>query len=191
MHMEKLNKNLINIISAVKSGKITVVKDQYGNVKGVGVNNPDLKVSEVSYVKNVGCGQAVGRTLEELEADEKALREFASTHNMHEILEAVHVGEVLKKETWDDRDMEYIENILNSYINQAVSEDRRSRPTPTVTRTSTPTEATRGKYPNLYEQLNVLDVETLKEMKRVATRTGADDLKNACRTVLRHKGVNC
>lgn len=189
--MEKLNKNLINIISAVKSGKITVVKDQYGNVKGVGVNNPDLKVSEVSYVKNVGCGQAVGRTLEELEADEKALREFASTHNMHEILEAVHVGEVLKKETWDDRDMEYIENILNSYINQAVSEDRRSRPTPTVTRTSTPTEATRGKYPNLYEQLNVLDVETLKEMKRVATRTGADDLKNACRTVLRHKGVNC
>ena len=189
--MRTLNekKNLLDMLAAVKAGRITVIKDQYGNVKGIGVNHPDLKVSEVSYVKQIGSGQAVGRTLEELEADEAALREWASTHNIDEVLEAVRLGEVLNKTNWDEDDVAYLERELTRYIDEAVAADRRNRPSTSAPARTAPASA--GKYPNLLENLHVLDVETLKAMKREATRNGADDLKNACRTVLRHKGVNC
>ena len=97
--------NLMELVAAVKAGKITAVKDQYGNIRGVGVNNPDLKVSEVGYVKQVGCGQVIGRTLEEMQADERAMREWTSKYNYSDVIDAINVGQVLAKPTWDENDV--------------------------------------------------------------------------------------
>lgn len=177
--------NLIELLAAVKAGKITVIRDQYGMVRGVGVNNPDLKVGEVGYVKQVGCGQVLGRTLEEMQADEKAMHEWTSKYNYCEVIDAVNLGQVLNKPNWDENDVATLSRALDNYV-EAHKEVR------TVERTVTaPAPASRGRYENIPEELESLDVDELKDLKRTATRLGLNDIKNACRTALRHKGVNC
>ena len=108
--------NLIEMLAAIKAGKVTVVRDQWGQVRGVGVNNPELKVSDVKYVKQVGCGQVIGNTLEEMQADEKALNEWASKYSYCDVVRAVELGETLNKATWDENDVAKLSRALDNYV---------------------------------------------------------------------------
>ena len=179
------NTNLVELLAAVKAGKITVIRDAYGNIKGVGVNNPDLKVGEVKYVKQVGCGQVIGRTLEEMQADERAMHEWASKYNYCEVIDAVMVGEILAKPNWDESDIARLSNALQAYVDA-------HREVRTVERTVTaPAPAARGEYKGLTDSdlANYLTVDELKAIKSRANREGDLSVKNACRRALRRKGV--
>lgn len=175
------NNTLKEMVEGIRAGRVTVIRNPDGSIKGIGVNNPELKVSQVRYVKQLGSGQAVGNTLAELEADEAAYREFARTHNTGEYMELAQVADTLA--SMNDSDVE----VLARYIERNV-------PVKTVERrveVPAPAPASRGRYENIPEELEALDVDELKDLKRTATRLGLNDLKNACRTALRHKGYNC
>ena len=176
--------NLIELLAAVKAGKITVIRDQYGMVRGVGVNNPDLKVGEVGYVKQVGCGQVLGRTLEEMQADEKAMHEWTSKYNYCEVIDAVNLGQVLNKPNWDENDVATLSRALDNYV-EAHKEVR------TVERTVTVPAPSHGEYKGLTDNdlANYLTVDELKAIKNRANREGDLSVKNACRRALRRKGV--
>ena len=174
--------NLMELVAAVKAGKITAVKDQYGNIRGVGVNNPDLKVSEVGYVKQVGCGQVIGRTLEEMQADERAMREWTSKYNYSDVIDAINVGQVLAKPTWDENDVATLTRMLDSYV-------AANREVRTVERTVTvPAPAARGGLSDS-DLANYLTVDELKAIRNRANREGDLTVKNAARRALRRKGV--
>ena len=175
------NETLKEMIEGIKEGKITIIRNPDGSVKGIGINRSDLKVSDVRYVKTIGCGQVVGRTLEEMQADEEALRAFAASHNSYEYMELASVAETLSK--LSDEEVRALASYIERHQEVKVVERKVEVPARAVESSS--------RYPALLENLHSLDIETLKEMKRQATRNGASDLKNACRTVLRHKGVNC
>ena len=182
----KLNeKGIIEMLAMVKSGRISVVRDEYGYIRSINCNRPELKVSGIKYTRNVYGGVAVGSTLEELEEDVKAMKQFAEDWAHTDVMHLAIVAERLSKPTLDDEDIAYLKAELERYV-------ERHKEVKVVEKTvNASAPRTNGRYPQLFENLYVLDIETLKEMKRVATRNGADDLKNACRTVLRHKGVNC
>ena len=91
------NNTLKEMVEAIKAGTVTVIRDENGNIIGIGVNKPNLKVSDVRYVKQVGNGQVVGNTLEELKADEEALNEFARTHNTGDYMRLAQVADTLAK----------------------------------------------------------------------------------------------
>lgn len=173
------NDTLREMVAAIREGRMTVVRDEYGHVKGIGVNNPDLKVSAVRYVKAVGNGQVVGNTLEELKADEEALNEFARTRNTGEYMQLAQVADTLAQ--LSDSDL----NVLVSYI-EAHQEVR------TVERrVEVPAPAARGEYKGLTDSdlANYLTVDELKAIKSRANREGDLSVKNACRRALRRKGV--
>lgn len=174
--------NLIQLLAAYKAGKLTIVRDQYGQVRGVGVNNPDLKVSDVKYVKPVGCGQVIGNTLEEMQADERAMREWTSKYSYSDVIEAVTLGETLTKATWDENDVAKLSRALQSYVD-ANKEVR------TVERTVTaPAPAARGGLSDS-DLANYLTVDELKAIRNRANREGDLTVKNAARRALRRKGV--
>lgn len=171
------NTELKEMVEGIRAGRVTVIRNEYGEVKGIGVNNPELKVSAVRYVKNMCNGQVVGNTLEELKADEEAYREFARTHNTGDFMQLARVADTLAQ--MNDSDV----NVLASYI-------EKNMPAKTVERrVEVPVSTVR--YGNIPEELEALDADELKDLKRTATRLGLNDLKNACRTALRHKGYNC
>ena len=180
------NKGIVEMLALIKSGKVAVVRDEMGNVISLNVNRPELKVGEVKYTKRTGMGLAVGSTLEDLEADEKAMRAFAEEWAGVDVQHLTVVAERLNKPTLDEEDIAYLNNELQRYVAK-----HREVVTREVTREVPVRGTANTRYPNLVENLEVLDIATLKEMKRQATRNGASDLKNACRTALRHKGVNC
>jgi hypothetical protein len=187
--MELLNKNgIIEMIAAVKAGKITVVRDEYGNVRCINCNRPGLQVQDIKYTKNVCGGTAVGSSPEDLEEDVKAIRKFMEDWGHTNVMHLAVIAERINKPELTDEDVAYLNEELQRYVERNTKVITREVKVPVDRPVET---AKRGKYPDLFENLYVLDVETLKEMKRVATRNGADDLKNACRTVLRHKGYNC
>ena len=174
--------NLIQLLAAYKAGKLTIVRDQYGQIRSVGVNNPDLKVSDVKYVKPVGCGQVIGRTLEEMQADERAMQEWANKYSYSDVIEAVTLGETLTKATWDENDVAKLSNALQSYVD-ANKEVR------TVERTVTaPAPAARGGLSDS-DLANYLTVDELKAIRNRANREGDLTVKNAARRALRRKGV--
>lgn len=188
--MELLNKKgIIEVLAMIKAGVMTPIKDTYGNIISVNVTaNPELRIKDVQYVKHI-CGNIVmGSTPEELSADEKALRDFMDNYASVDVLHLIKVASLLNKETLTEQDVDYLNRELKHYVDA-----HKEVVTREVTRTVSAPSATqsRGRYPALFENLYSLDVETLKEMRRQAARSGADDLKNACRTVLRHKGVSC
>lgn len=186
--MELLNKKgIFEMLALVKSGKVGIVRDRYGHIVSINCNHPEMKVNEIRYMERLSNGMAVGTTPEQLDEDVAAMRQFAEDWAHTDIMHLTLVAERLAKPELDEEDIAYLKRELESYVaaHREVKVVER-----TVTAPAPRTEG-RGKYPGLFENLYVLDVATLKEMKRVATRNGADDLKNACRTVLRHKGYNC
>lgn len=181
------NKGIIEMLAMMKAGIVTALKDEYDNIVGINCNKPDITVKDIKYTKKLMQGTAVGTTLEELREDEEALCEFARTWSDTDVMHLLKVADVLNKDNLTEEDVDYLNAELKRYVDKHKE---------VVTRTVTASAqnescACRGRYPDLLENLYVLDVETLKEMKRQATRNGANDLKNACRTVLRHKGVSC
>lgn len=179
------NTNLVELLAAVKAGKVTVIRDAYGRIMGVGVNNPDLKVGEVRYVKQVGSGQVIGRTLEEMQADERAMHEWTAKYSYGQVLDAITVGEILAKPNWNESDIATLASALEAYVD-AHKEVR------TVERTVTaPAPAARGEYKGLTDSdlANYLTVDELKAIKSRANREGDLSVKNACRRALRRKGV--
>ena len=171
------SKAIIELLAAVKSGKLTVIKDAYGRIMGVGVNHPDLKVSEVKYVKQVGQGQVIGRTLEEMEADEEAMREWASTYNYTDVLRLINVTEILNKPTLDEYDIARLSSALDDYVDAHKEVEVRT--------VNAPTQRASADY-----ELDSLSIETLKLIRREATQKGDLALKNAARRALRHNGVS-
>ena len=124
--------------------------------------------------------------MEELEADEKALREFIEEYRNEDPMHLYKVAEVLNKEHLSEEDIAYLDDELKSYVNSHKE---------IVTRTETihssePTTG-RNKYPGLMDGLYALDDVTLKTIKNEANRKGQKDLYNACRKVLRAHGINC
>ena len=175
------NEELSKIIAGMREGTITVVRDENDNIKGIGVNKPGLKVSDVKYAKNVSCGQAVGETKEELAADEAALRDFARNHDYGELMSMVRVAEPLSK--MSDADVDALTNYIASTIEPKVVEKEK-----VVERTVN----TNGGNGLSDEQLaNYMEVNELKAMMNRARREGDNVVKNACRRALRRKGVAC
>ena len=176
--MNILNDTLREMVTAIREGRMTVVRDEYGRVKGIGINNPDLKVSAVRYVKEVGNGQVVGNTLEELKADEEALNAFARTHNTGEYMQLAQVADTLAN--LSDSDL----NVLVDYI-EAHQEVR------TVERRVEVPARSSGEFKGLTDSdlANYLTVDELKAIKSRANREGDLTVKNACRRALRRKGV--
>lgn len=186
--MELLNKKgIIEMLALVKEGKVSIVRDNYGNIVSINCNHPEMKVNEIRYMQNLGNGMAVGTTPEQLEEDVRAMRQFAEDWAHTDVMHLTLVAERLAKPTLTEEDIAYLKRELESYV----ASHREVKVVERVVREPAPRTEGRGRYPGLFENLYVLDIPTLKEMKRAATRNGADDLKNACRTVLRHKGVNC
>ena len=172
------NNTLKEMVEGIRAGSVTVIRNEYGEVKGIGINNPELKVSSVRYVKQLGSGQVVGNTLAELEADEAAYREFARTHNTSEYMELAQVADTLA--SMSDRDVE----VLAHYI-------ERNMPVKTVERKVEVPAASHGEFKGLTDSdlANYLTVDELKAVKSRANREGDLSVKNACRRALRRKGV--
>lgn len=187
--MELLNnkKGIIEMLALVKEGKVSLVRDKYGNIVSINCNHPEMKVNEIRYTQNLGNGMAVGTTPEELEEDVKAMKQFAEDWAHTDIMHLTLVAERLAKPTLTEEDIAYLKNELESYV----ASHREVQVVERIVKEPSSKSEEKVRYPGLFENLYVLDIDTLKEMKRVATRSGANDLKNACRTVLRHKGVNC
>lgn len=186
--MELLSKKgIIEMLALVKEGKVGIVRDKYGNIVSINCNHPEMKVNEIRYMQNLGNGMAVGTTPEQLEEDVKAMRQFAEDWAHTDIMHLTLVAERLAKPTLDEEDIAYLKRELENYVER--HREVRTVEVPVKIKIESP--KAKGKYPSLFENLYILDVDTLKEMKRAAARNGAYDLKNACRTVLRHKGVNC
>lgn len=189
--MEKLNKNgIVEMIAAVKSGRITVVRDENGNVRYINCNRPGLQVQDIKYTKSVCGGTAVGSSLEDLEEDVKAIRKFMEDWRSCDVMHLALVAERLNKPELTDEDVAYLNRELQAYVDKNAKVVTREVKVEVPVEKKTE-ETKRVRYPDLFENLYTLDVDTLKHMKKVATRNGADDLKNACRTVLRHKGYLC
>ena len=186
--MEKLNKNgIIEVLAMVKAGVMTPIKDNYGNIISVNVTaNPELKIKDVQYVKHV-CGNIVmGSTPEELDADEKALRDFMDNYAHTDVLHLIRIANVLNKETLTEEDVAYLNRELQYYVERHKEVVTREVKVPCER-----PEPTRGAYPDLLENLYVLSIDTLKGLKNEANRNGGKDLYNACRKVLRSKGYMC
>lgn len=172
------NNTLKEMVEAIKAGKMTVIRNADGTIKGIGINNPDLKVSQVRYVKNVMGGQVVGNTLADLEADEAALREFARTHNTGEYMELAQVADTLAQ--LSDSDIYALTRYIERHQEVRTVERRVEVPAPS-----------HGEYKGLTDSdlANYLTVDELKAIKSRANREGDLSVKNACRRALRRKGV--
>ena len=170
------NEKLMEVVEAIKAKKVTVIRNADGSVRGIGVNSPDLKVSDVRYVKSVNGGQVVGNTVADLEADEAALREFAATHNPYEYMSLAQVADTLAHLSESDFDA------LARYLEDNVE-------VKTVERTVE--VPARGEFKGLTDNdlANYLTVDELKAIRNRANREGDLTVKNACRRALRRKGV--
>lgn len=190
--MELLNKNngIIEVLAMIKSGVMTPIKDDYGNIISINVTaNPELKIKDVQYVKHVFGNIVMGSTQEELEADEKALRTFMDTYARVDILHLIRVAAVLNKDNLTEEDVDYLNRELKRYVDNHKEVVTREVKVPVDRPVEAPTS--RGSYPDLLENLHVLSIETLKALKNEANRNGGKDLYNACRKVLRAKGYHC
>ena len=120
----------------------------------------------------------MGNTLEELQADEAAYREFARTHNTGEYMELAQVADTLAN--MSDVDL----NVLTNYI-------EKNMPVKTVERRVEVPAQSHGEYKGLTDAdlANYLTVDELKAIKSRASREGDLTAKNACRRALRRKGV--
>ena len=129
-------------------------------------------------MKSVNGGQVVGNTLEDLEADEAALREFAATHNAYEYMNLAQVADTLAHLSDSDIDA------LARYI-EANAEVK------TVERRVEVPARSSGEFRGLTDSdlANYLTVDELKAIKSRANREGDLTVKNACRRALRRKGV--
>ena len=118
------NNTLKEMVEAIKAGTVTVIRNECGEVIGIGVNKPNLKVSDVRYVKQVGNGQVVGNTLDELKADEEALNEFARTHNTGEYMQLAQVADTLAK--LSDNDLHTLVRYIEAHqeVTQAQLQNR-------------------------------------------------------------------
>lgn len=185
--LTKNKKGIIEMLALIKSGKLTIVRNEHGQIQSLNCNKPDMQVKDIRYSKNVMGGMVVGSTLEELEEDEQALREFVRDWSYCDVMHLAKVAELLNSDNLSDEDVDYLNRELQYYVERNKEVVVKEVKVP-VKASETPK---RGKYPDLFENLNTLDSETLKAIKRQATRNGADDLKNACRTILRHRGECC
>ena len=185
--MKLLNtKGVIDMLKLIKDGTVSTLRDEYDNVIALNWVGNSTGIACAKYVMG---HLTVGANEEERAADEAALRKFIEEWNNVDVLHILNVALKLNKDKLTEDDVESLKRELAYYVEankEVVRVEVPVREAAPVT-----TNTCRGKYPSLFENLYALDVETLKEMKRQANRNGASDLKNACRTVLRHKGVNC
>ena len=172
------NNTLKEMVEAIKAGTVTVIRNENNHVIGIGVNKPNLKVSDVRYVKQVSGGQVVGNTLEELEADEAALREFAASHNSYEYMQLAQVADTLAK--LSDNDVEALVEYIEAHQEVRTVERRVEVPA----RSS-------GEFKGLTDDdlANYLTVDELKAIRNRANREGDLTVKNTARRALRRKGV--
>ena len=175
-----LNKKALidEMVDAIREGRVTLIRNEYGEVKGVGVNKPGLQVSDVKYVKNVNGSQCVGNTLEDLKADEEAMNAWVEKYGCCNIMHVVEVAEALSK--LSERDLAMVVDYVreSTPVQERVVERRVEVPAS-------------GNVRGLSDdQLAAyLSVEELKAIKNRANREGNLDVKNACRRALRRKGV--
>lgn len=187
--MNSLNKKgIIEVLAMVKAGVMTPMYDDEGHIISVNVTaNPDLKIKDVKYVKQVYGNMVMGSTKEECENDEKALYDFLVNFSNVDVKHLIEVASILNKDVLTEDDVEYLNYELKKYV-------ERHSETKVIYKTVTepaPEDKKKSRYPKLFDDLYEVDIPTLRYLMRTATRNHCHDLKNACRTVLRHKGVNC
>ena len=176
-----MKKGLIEMLAAVKAKIITPITDEYDNVIGLNYNSGS---TGMNYAKRVNGHMVVGATKEELEADEKALRQFMEDYEGQPIMHYFQLAVKLNKDTLTEEDIAELNAELDSYISRNTKVEVREVPVPAPA-------SGRGKYENIPEELAGLSEESLRNLMNEAHRNGLRDLYNAVRKVRRANGVNC
>lgn len=178
------NPNIIDMLALVKEKVVSPILNEYGNVITINCSRPGLQASDIKYTKNVYGATCVGETLEDLQADEEALKQFMHTWRDQNVMKLVSIAATLNKEKLTEEDVAYLKRQLDYYVDSHKKVERIEVPV----KCDAQSESHRGQYPHLFETLYALSDETLINLKNESLRKNQKEMYNASRKVLRSRG---
>lgn len=165
---------IVDMLALVRSKELRPVYDENHNV--ICFNHVGNSTG-IQFSTQIKGHMTVGATEEERQEDEKALREFMNTWESHySPCEVFSMFKTALAITEGKLTEAQLSSILSANQEVKVVEKEVQKDT---------------QYGSLFDNLDGLEISTLRPMMNEAKRKGLRDLYNATRRVLRKKGVSC